>query len=528
MDLPQLIAALSDPVAYPYPVETVQVRQTHISAVFLAGPYAYKVKKPVNPGFLDFSTLERRRHFCEEEVRLNRRLAPHIYLGVAPVVRSGAGVRFEGEGDVVEWAVKMQRLPEAATLLERLRRGEVGVALVETLAERVAAFHRRADTNARISAFGRFEAVARLVRDVFRRAAPQVGTTVSRAVFDRVAARAEEVLAGLQPLIEARAARGVPRDCHGDLHLDHVYSFPDRRPPDDLVIIDCIEFNESFRFSDPVADMAFPAMDLAFHGRRDLARAFADAYVRAAGDEEGRALLPLYTAYRAAVRGTVEGLLLAESEVPEAERAAALTRARAHWLLALAELEAPPRRPCLVLVGGLPGTGKSSLARELAARAGFQTIRSDEVRKELAGRPAAGPAPPVHESLYTEAWNERTYAECRRRAEQLLLEGNRVLVDATFRQERYRRSFLETAVRWGVPGAMLLCRAEPETVRRRLERRKGDISDADWSVYLQLAGTWEELAEPARMDLQEISTEGSPEQARGRALEALRHWGLHA
>src|SRR5262249_40147182 len=174
-------------------------------------------------------------------------------------------------------------------------------------------------------------------------------------------------------------------DCHGDLHLDHVYYFPKRMPPDDLVIVDCIEFNERFRFVDPVADMAFPFMDLAFWGRRDLASAFAAAYFQGSGDEEGRALLPLYTGYRATVRGAVEGILQTEKEVPDVERAAALARSRAHWLLALAELEEPDRRPCLVLVAGLPGTGKSVLARGLSQHAGFQVIRSDTVRKEIAG-----------------------------------------------------------------------------------------------------------------------------------------------
>src|SRR5208282_894481 len=172
-----------------------------------------------------------------------------------------------------------------------------------------------------------------------------------------------------------------------------VYYFPDRQAPADLVIIDCIEFNERFRFIDPVADMAFPAMDLAFHGRRDLACAFVNAYFRASGDEEGRALLPLYTAYRATVRGMVEGLELSEKDVPEAERAAALQRARAHWLLALAELEEPGRKPCLLLVTGLPGTGKSTLAQALADCAGFSVVRSDVVRKELAGLLGQGQTP---------------------------------------------------------------------------------------------------------------------------------------
>jgi aminoglycoside phosphotransferase family enzyme/predicted kinase len=528
MDLPRLIEALSDPAAYPYPVGAVEVRQTHISAVFLAGPYAYKVKKPVNPGFLDFSTLEKRRHFCEEEVRLNRRLAPQVYLGVVPVVRAGQGLQFEGEGEVIEWAVKMQRLPDEATLQERLRRGEVGVGLVESLASRVAAFHRGAEVNGRIAAFGPFEAVARIVLDIFAQARPQVGTTVSEAVFGRVKALAQEALGRLRPIIEARAARGVPRDCHGDLHLDHVYYFPDQEPPADLVIIDCIEFNERFRFIDPVADMAFPAMDLAFYGRRDLARAFADAYFRAAADEEGRALLPLYTAYRATVRGMVEGLELAEKEVPEAERVAALERARAHWLLALAELEEPGRKPCLILVTGLPGTGKSRLARGLAESAGFAVVRSDVVRKELAGLSTQEQAPPhVREVLYGREWTERTYAECLSRAGRLLFEGRRVLVDATFREEQQRQTFLKAAVRWGVPAGILLCQAEPETVRQRLENRQGDPSDADWSVYLQLAAKWEGTGPLTGQALHALSTEGSLEQVLSRALEALRQSGLH-
>ncbi len=529
MDLPSLIEALSSPAAYPYPVDAVEVRQTHISAVFLAGPCVYKVKKPVNPGFLDFTTLQKRRHFCEQEVRLNRRLAPEVYLGVVPVVQTGQGLRLESEGEVVEWAVKMQRLPDEATLQDRLRRGEVGVELVESLARRIASFHREAETSERIAHFGRFEAVSRLLLDIFDQAVPQVGNTVSPGVFGRTRSLAEETLGRLRPLIEARARRGMPRDCHGDLHLDHVYHFPDRAPPADLVIIDCIEFNERFRHIDPVADMAFPAMDLAFFGRRDLARAFAGAYFQAGGDDEGRALLPLYTAYRATVRGMVEGLELVEKEVPEAERAAALARARAHWLLALAELEQPGRKPCLLLVTGLPGTGKSSLARGLAERADFSVIRSDVVRKELAGLSGQEQtAERLGKALYSPEWNERTYAECLRRAERLLFEGRRALVDATFREEQKRRAFLGAAVRWGVPAGILLCQAEPETVRKRLAARQHDASDADWSVHRRLAASWEEMGALTGAGLQVISTEGSPEQALDRAIEALRRLGLSA
>ena len=188
MDLARMIEALSDPAAYPrsHPADAVEVRQTHISVVFLAGPHAYKIKKPLLLGFLDYSTPERRRHCCEQEVRLNRRLAPSVYLGVVPVTFDGTRVEMEGHGEVIEWAVKMERLPDDATLRERLRRGEIGGGQIEGLARRIAAFHARAESGASISAFGRLEVVARNARENFEESESLVGTTISRAVFERL------------------------------------------------------------------------------------------------------------------------------------------------------------------------------------------------------------------------------------------------------------------------------------------------------------------------------------------------------
>jgi aminoglycoside phosphotransferase family enzyme/predicted kinase len=524
MQTTELIDALRRPEAYPHPVGPIDVRQTHISVVFLAGPYAYKVKKPVSLGFLDFSTLAKRRHFCQEEVRVNRRLAPSVYEDVVPITRDPSGIRIDGAGEPVEWAVRMKRLPEEATLESRLARGEISPAMVEALAVRIARFHADADSGPHVAAFARWQVVAGNARENFEQAGPLVGMTLSEPVCTRLRALTEESLRDQRSLIEERAAGGAARDTHGDLHLDHIYVFPERPPPDDLVVVDCIEFNERFRYADPVADMAFLVMDLRFHDRKDLAAVLTDAYFSVAGTH-GRPLLPFYVAYRAAVRGKVAGIKLSESEVSAADKMEALADARGHWLLALGELEAPARRPCLLLVAGLPGTGKSTLARDLAAIANATVIRSDVVRKGLAG--VQGPAQAdFGAGLYTGDWTDRTYAECRRRAEAILFDGGRVIVDATFAEEHRRRDFLDMARRWRVPAALLVCEADAQAVRQRLAQRVADASDAGWSVYEEIARRWQNPGAATLPFVHVIRTDDTGRQSLAQAVAVLKQWTL--
>jgi predicted kinase len=374
---------------------------------------------------------------------------------------------------------------------------------------------------------GRFDVVARNMRENFEQTKNHIGVTVDAEVYDKVHRLTEAGLERQRPLIEARAARGLPRDIHGDLHLDHVYWFPDKSAPDDWAIIDCIEFNERFRYADPMSDVAFLAMDLSFHGRRDLSQAWVEAYAGASGDREGRALLPLCTAYRAVVRAKVEGMELAEQEIPDNERCLARERAQAHWCLALGELEEPGRRPGLVLIAGLPGAGKSTLAQALAHAANFEVLRSDVIRKELAGLlPEQSGRAVFGSEIYSGDWTERTYREIEKCAAGLIAQGKRVLVDASFRSDLRRRQFFELAQRLGATALMLECRADPTVVRKRLQERQGDASDADWAVYQLAAGEWETPSQPVKRRHHVLDTGSAPAMALQEALEKLRQAGL--
>ena len=362
-------------------------------------------------------------------------------------------------------------------------------------------------------------------RENFEQSLGQVGNSVSQAVFTRIRSLTEEALERLRPLIESRADGGVPRDTHGDLRLDHIYIFAEHPPPDNLVVIDCVEFSERFRFADPISDVAFLVMGLNLQGRRDLGREFLEAYIHAAGDSQGMDLVPFYTAYRGVVRGKVEGLKLDRVEIAEADRKTAFTESRGSWLLALGELDAPKRRPCLLLVAGLPGTGKSTLARTICDHANLQLIRSDVVRKELADV-AASSQTDFGEGIYTAKWNRRTYEECLRQALRLLFEGERVVVDANFRIEADRRDFLQAATQMGVRSGVLVCEADPQIVRARLANRRGDASDADWSIYERAVEGWEQPSARTQSVLKTIDTSNSLEKSVAQAMQALQQWDL--
>ncbi len=486
-ELPPLVHDLLEPRAYPPNPPKIELLQTQMSFVFLTGEYVYKVKKPVDLGYLDYTTLEKRKHFSEQEVLLNRRLCPDVYLGVVPITRKGGRHGVEGEGKALEYAVKMRQLPQEKMMDRLLAQGQVTPAMVERVARLLAEFHSRAATGPHISAFGSLDYVKTNNEENFSQTEPYIGRTVSREKYQALKDYAYGFLQRHADIFQQRVEGDHIRDCHGDLHAAHICF------EDGVKIFDCIEFNDRFRYGDTASEVAFLAMDLDHHGFPHLSRAFVEAYIRASGDRGLWDVLAFYKLYRAHVRAKVDGFKADAPHIPQEERGRALQAARGYFDLALAYA-----RRKLAITAGLVGTGKTALARALGERLGWEVVSSDAVRKALAGLP-----PTQHryeafeEGLYSPAFTRRTYEEILHQARNILLQGGSVLLDATFRSRALREEAASLAREAEAEFFVLETLCPEEVIRERLERRAGEasFSDADWQVYLREKKIWEEITE---------------------------------
>jgi len=486
----ELVEALTRPDAYPHRPPAVEVGHTHISHLFFAGDRVYKVKRPVDLGFLDFTTLERRHRFCREEVRLNRRLTPETYLGVVPVTRAPDGaLRVEGEGEVVEWAVAMRLLPRERMLDRLLERGEVDNGQMQALAELLADFHARAPTGEGVDRYGTPDAVAELVLGNLAELDPYVGPLEGSAAPGAVlsperrsflAARLRAFTERERELLQRRVEGGRIREGHGDLHAANI-CYADAQ----IAIYDCIEFSAAFRCGDVAADLAFLSMDVAHRGYPAFARYLVRAYALCAQDRELRRLVPFYAAHRALVRAKVAAIGAGDASAPDAERAARHLEALAY--VDRATGFALP--PALLLTCGLPASGKSWLGHRLARPLDAAVHRSDVRRKRLArAARAARTESGFDRGAYTPEMTERTYRDLLERAVKSLLAGRSVVVDATFARRDHRAAFVDAAARLGAPWLLVHSTASEARTAERMARRAGDArepSEADFAVYLR-------------------------------------------
>lgn len=484
--LPEYVRGLLDPAAYPLRPLSVELRQTHISYVFMAGDAVYKTKKPVDFGFINQMAAEDRERFCQAEVRLNRRLAPDVYLEVVPVVLTPEGrYAVEAPGRLVEWAVKMRRLPDDRTLDRILEDEGVPPGIAERLVRRLITFHEEAEVVANDPSYAggagerawwtrEFSEAQGFIGDTWR----EEDAAATRAFFD-------QTIEEEQTLFNERLAQGRVVEGHGDLHAKHVYLLDGA---DSMAIVDCIEFTDwfHFRYLDVGYDIAFIAMDLEARGFADLGDEVAGRYLAAAYDETMGVLQPLHRACRAFVRGKVESIGAHASEIPDSERLRLAASAAAYFRLA-ADYGRRRTAPALVVMAGLPATGKSTVAGTLAGRIGAAYLSSDATRKQLAGLDPRARVPEArHAEVYGPQMNERTYEELRRRAAAHLTAGRPVVLDAMHGRADERASAVAIAREHGVPAVIAELRLDDRTARARIEERSHDplrTSDADWAVY---------------------------------------------
>jgi len=472
-----LIAALQNPALYPHPVEGFQVIETHISWVVLTGPFAYKIKKPVNFGFLDFTSLKDREHFCNEELRLNQRLTEGLYLEVLPITGSAEAPQINGSGPVIDYALKMRQFPQSQLLAEVQSRGELTTDHIDALATQIAQFHLNAPRVPQDHPLGTAAAIMAPVTQNFEQIRPMLSEKADLLQLDALQAWAEASFERLQPLFERRKAEGFIRECHGDIHLGNATLLDGK-----VVLFDCIEFNEPFRLTDVTADAAFLAMDLEDRGLKPLSRRFVSAWLEQTGDYDALEILNFYKAYRAMVRGKV-GLFRLGQEESAVQRAVILRQYRSYAALAESYSAIPSR--LLAITHGVSAVGKSHVAMRLVEALGAIRLRSDVERKRLFGEQKTAEQGQLTSGIYSEDASVATYQRLHQLAESALRAGFPVVIDATYLKQAQRQAAWDVAQETGAPFVILDCQAPETVIASWLAQRQAaaqDPSDATIEV----------------------------------------------
>ncbi len=516
--------ALRAPSAYPHPVEKIILVETHISLVFLTGPFAYKIKKAVNLGFLDFSTLGKREHFCREELRRNKRLCGNMYLDVVPVVERSGAITIGGNGRVIDYAVKMVQFDRNLEVDTLLSQGKISAEHIDEMSRKVAEFHDSAPVAEPDTPFGHPETLIKPVRDNFTEAERLNRDMEEKTLLEKLKTWTEDEYIRLIPQFLSRKSSGAIRECHGDMHTGNMVLWKNS-----VMIFDCIEFNPTLSTIDVISEISFLVMDLEHSHHPELAWRFLNGYLSLRGDYNGLALLRFYKTYRAMVRAKVTAIRhLQEKDRDEKEKT--LAEHRSYIASALA-CTTPPAFG-LVLTCGVSGSGKTTVARQLLLQIPAIHIRSDIERKRLFGlRHLERSDPLLSREMYSRESSELTYTRLYEITEVCLENSYPVIVDATFLQKEHRKRFIGLAEKRGVPVAILSCHAPETIIEERVKKRQEhgkDASEADTRVLREQIRRFMPLSKSEQEIAVSVDT-SKPSSIEAGVAETIRHiYGIKA
>lgn len=489
----RLVDNLKNASCFPHPVENFEVFETHISWVLTTGEYAYKIKKPIDFGFLDFSSLEKRKINCERELEFNSRLAPKLYLEVVPITGQFDNPQIEGDGPILDYAVKMRQFSQNNLFDQIMLKGRLEPEKILSIAEQLAVFHQTTPV-VDDSFLGSPEAAHKAVTDNFDIIEPLLTSEISKARLNAIRAWAEKNFVQLKPLLVNRKASDYIRECHGDLHLGNIALVNK-----EAQIFDCIEFNDKYRCIDVISDVAFIMMDLEQRGLPAYAYRLINRYLELTGDYQGIRLLTYYLCYRAMVRAKIARLRLNQGNSTPGESKLSLIKYQSY--LSLAERYTMSRKPGIVLMHGFSGSGKSTVASSLAEQLGAIRVRSDVERlRQYADRP---------DIRYSEEATRKTFDQMKQMVEEIISSGYTAVVDARFESAWQRAIFFNLAKTLEIPILIIHCFAPENVLTNRVQKRsllKDDISEATVEVLKQQLETYEPLTEKEKKNTIDMDT----------------------
>ncbi|WP_114783218.1 bifunctional aminoglycoside phosphotransferase/ATP-binding protein [Botryobacter ruber] len=486
----QIISFLQQPTSYPHHPAAVTLVQTHASVLALAPPFVYKVKKHVDLGFMKFTTLQERKTNCERERQLNSRFCPDLYVAVLPIAQQEGQLRFGTDGEIVEYALQMNLLPDGYFADQLLQANQLTAEMLEAVLAVLKAFYETYRSDASVSAYGELPAIRKIVEDNLTMIGQRVGELVHPVSFSTISFYLRTFMERHEALFRKRVQELRIQDCHGDLHLDHIHIWQDK-----ISIFDCIEFNDRFRYTDVASDIAFLAMDLDFHGRPELATYVSGRMAELLQDPDMQLLMDFYKCARACVRAKVECFRAEEEEVPAAERQ--LSRERAGKYISLALRYALfGSKPAVLLVMGKTGSGKTTVARNIAQLLDCRHLNSDVIRKETAGLPLyQRPSSAIRESLYSNEASDAVYQRLLQEALATVSNGHYMVVDATFGSRNRRAAFAEALEQQHLMYYFLEMQAPDDVLRKRLAQREHcaeEVSDARLEDFDHLRLSYQE------------------------------------